>query len=365
MVGLEQRVVELERRIQALERRAGAFAGAPAAARLQPENIETAIGLGWLNRVGAALLIAGIALGAAWANEHGYLSPLLRNTLLAVASCAVFAVGALLLRARDSRRRSFAVGIAAVGAFGMYLAPFTASHIDEVIGTDAAAVLSVAITLTLAGLSRAHKIPALMTFALLGGLSIEFVAGGAAWTYGGLGLVATLYVLASRERPLILADHAAGITAFARCAVVAYGATESPWLPAAVAAAAYAASLGVRGLSDHRVDAVPLFTLAVVLTGVAWLLAAEQWGSTGTASHFGSTGALAAYALALVAIGVRWANPICRFIGLLALGASVVKLVVHDLWLLPSGLRVGGLFAIGVGLLLASFLYSRFAAADR
>ncbi len=49
----------------------------------------------------------------------------------------------------------------------------------------------------------------------------------------------------------------------------------------------------------------------------------------------------------------------------MALGASVVKLVFHDIWLLPSGLRVGGLFAIGAGLLLASFLYSRFAAADR
>ena len=69
---------------------------------------------------------------------------------------------------------------------------------------------------------------------------------------------------------------------------------------------------------------------------------------------------MAGYGLMLVALGVLARSPINRILGLGLLAIVVVKLYVYDIWLLERMFRVIAFSALGVLLLVTSFLYSRF-----
>src|SRR5262249_5936717 len=101
---LARRVDELERKLALVEQRL-ALAPPPAAVAyslpaqrapaVSPPPAQRApavypppaaaadarLGLTWLNRLGALVLLTGLALAALWAHERGYLTPPLRNLL--------------------------------------------------------------------------------------------------------------------------------------------------------------------------------------------------------------------------------------------------------------------------------------------
>ena len=69
---------------------------------------------------------------------------------------------------------------------------------------------------------------------------------------------------------------------------------------------------------------------------------------------------MALYALMLVVLGVATRTVINRVLGLGLMGTVVVKLYLSDIWELSRIFRITAFLALGVVLLLVSYLYSRF-----
>jgi hypothetical protein len=84
MPTLAERLEILERRVAQLETERDRYR--QAAEIMANEKVggtfPAVVELTWLNRVGAVVVVAGLVLAAAWANDRGYLSPPLRNGLL-------------------------------------------------------------------------------------------------------------------------------------------------------------------------------------------------------------------------------------------------------------------------------------------
>ena len=65
------------------------------------------------------------------------------------------------------------------------------------------------------------------------------------------------------------------------------------------------------------------------------------------------------YGAALIVIGMKWGNPLARYIGMSVLGVTVLKVFFYDLWELGGIYRVIGFIGFGVLLVLVSYLYQR------
>jgi len=66
------------------------------------------------------------------------------------------------------------------------------------------------------------------------------------------------------------------------------------------------------------------------------------------------------YALMLVVLGVATRSVLNRVLGLGLFGVVIAKLYLSDVWQLSRILRITAFLALGVVLLLVSYLYSRF-----
>jgi len=69
---------------------------------------------------------------------------------------------------------------------------------------------------------------------------------------------------------------------------------------------------------------------------------------------------MAAYALALVVLGVASRTRVNRVLGLMLLAVVVVKLYLYDVWQLVRIYRIAAFAALGALLLITSYLYSRY-----
>jgi uncharacterized membrane protein len=102
---------------------------------------------------------------------------------------------------------------------------------------------------------------------------------------------------------------------------------------------------------------------------VLWALMAEtlDWAgqrtSMGDAASLGTISAsvlMALYGLTLVIVGVTSRSLINRILGLGLLAIVILKLYLYDVWQLEQTFRIVAFVVLGVLLLAASFLYSRF-----
>ncbi len=100
----------------------------------------------------------------------------------------------------------------------------------------------------------------------------------------------------------------------------------------------------------------------VVLWGL--LLAALDWAAQQTnaasVSVVSVSVLLAAYGVVMVVLGVTLRSLVNRYIGLALLAIVILKLYFYDVWQLQQTFRVVAFVALGLLLLTASFLYSRF-----
>jgi len=69
---------------------------------------------------------------------------------------------------------------------------------------------------------------------------------------------------------------------------------------------------------------------------------------------------LAIYGVALIAYGLAQRSAVDRWLGLTLIGIVVAKLYLYDVWLLGRFYRITALVVLGVLLLVASYIYSRF-----
>jgi hypothetical protein len=221
---------------------------------------ETRLGLTWLNRAGAVVVIAGLALAALWAHEHGYLTPTLRNLLAALVGGVMFAIGAHSLRSGDPARRAFGVGVAAVGAFALYLVPFVATTLDELVPRPAAAAAAGALTLAIGALAAQRREIVLALLAAILGAAYALASdhGVALLPIGALAAGAGLVALA--EALFITGALLLGIGA-----ALAVGPVAIPFV-GAIGAAGIAELAAPRGWR-HALAASMLLVLGVVIVG--------------------------------------------------------------------------------------------------
>jgi uncharacterized membrane protein len=69
---------------------------------------------------------------------------------------------------------------------------------------------------------------------------------------------------------------------------------------------------------------------------------------------------MAVYALVLITAGVSTASAINRALGLILIGAVIVKLYAYDVWLLRTLYRTTAFIALGALLVASSYVYSRY-----
>ncbi len=431
MDDLALRVQELERRVAQLE---GRLTSAPAAPRppfVAPpggsppggiprvSDVDSRLGLTWLNAIGAGVLIAGLALAALWAHERGHLTPVLRNVLAAIAAGGVFALGAYGVGSGDPARRSFAVGIAAVGAASLYLVPFVAAHVDRMIPVMVGATAALAVTLALAALAALRREPLFALFGAVGGAvyaaagghEIALLAIGVTAAVAGLALSMELLLVAGvmiavAAVPLLLglravpiaaaiaggllgqADRAMGLLGggdrWTRERNAGGAAADGAWdLTRAVSLAFCAAAwMAIVALRAQRRLSIPELALDLLL--LAALDGARRgvfdprrrgealpllgWIATNLIVLVAllrsvpitlASLAFSAHGLALMTIGVVRRHLASRIIALVLLGLGLFKALVVDVWRQDLGLRVLAFLALGGALLFASFLYSR------
>jgi hypothetical protein len=95
----------------------------------------------------------------------------------------------------------------------------------------------------------------------------------------------------------------------------------------------------------------------LLLTALGW---AAQQANAASVSLVSVSVLLAAYGVVMVVLGVTLRSLVNRSIGLSLLAIVILKLYFYDVWQLQQTFRVVAFVALGLLLLTASFLYSRF-----
>ncbi len=91
-----------------------------------------------------------------------------------------------------------------------------------------------------------------------------------------------------------------------------------------------------------------------------WVLKAVSIENQGSALAIGVSILMAMYAVMLISIGVAYRSALDRILGLGLIGLVVLKLYLYDVWEASHLFRTIAFVALGVLLLLTSYLYSRF-----
>jgi uncharacterized membrane protein len=130
------------------------------------------------------------------------------------------------------------------------------------------------------------------------------------------------------------------------------------------------AAIYVGAYLEHQVASADLRDLGLVTASIltlSWLslevYAAVSEGSAAAVSqdlHFGLSGVWALYAAGLLGVGIYFRARQARLMSLALFGLTIMKMALHDLWLLDTLQRLIGFVGIGVLLLACSAMYQRF-----
>jgi uncharacterized membrane protein len=121
---------------------------------------------------------------------------------------------------------------------------------------------------------------------------------------------------------------------------------------------------------EHTARSLETRDLAIIganVLSVLWLsleVYSAVWHGVATPRtqdlQFGLSGVWALYASALLAVGIYFRSRLARTLSLWLFGLTLVKMALHDLWLLDTLQRLIGFVGIGILLLTSSLLYHRF-----
>ncbi len=125
--------------------------------------------------------------------------------------------------------------------------------------------------------------------------------------------------------------------------------------------------LGARWMKRGRPSLV-LYIAGHVVVLCALLIETLHWAAQRTSDSasiatLAVSVVLALYGIALVVVGVNARSLVNRVIGLVLLAVVILKLYLYDVWQLQQTFRIVAFVVLGILLLAASFLYSRFRAA--
>jgi uncharacterized membrane protein len=141
-----------------------------------PRDLESSLGLRWINRVGAVTLILGIAFFFRYAAENNWIGEEARVLIGAAAGLLLLAGGEWAFR-KD--QRVFAQGITGAGAATLYLSCFTAFGAYHLLPVLVAFLLMAASTALAAYLALRYNAQAIAVLAIFGGFLVPLLAGDA------------------------------------------------------------------------------------------------------------------------------------------------------------------------------------------
>lgn len=130
------------------------------------QSVETAVGLNWLNRIGAFTLILGVAFFFKYAVDNNWIGPAGRVMLGILAGASLLGGGEIL---RRKGHAVYAQGLGAAGVSVLYLSFWAAGSLYKLIPVGLAFVALVADTALAGALAVRQKAVALAVLGLLGG----------------------------------------------------------------------------------------------------------------------------------------------------------------------------------------------------
>lgn len=301
---------ELKARVAALE--SGSVpATSPQSPSEQPLQRETGIGLKAVNRVGALTLAIGIIFFFKYAADNEWIGP---GTRVIIGICAGFALlgAAQWLEKRDAR--IFGQGIAGCGFAAIYISLFAAHSYYHLIGIVLALLLLFGVSAFAVYLAIRDNNPMISLVGFGGALLAPGILGFT-WRqfdfiYGCISAVLFFLSAFNLAKPI----------------------------------GNYAYVIGHLCLSVVALDEV---TRRVTPDSLAKTMASVV---------------LALYGIAVLSFGIGRGSLLNRGLGLFFLGLVVAKLYLYDVWQLHYGSRITAFVALGVLLLAASYIYSRWRA---
>ncbi len=371
---LSGEIGQLQQRVSTLERNPSARRSSTTSE--ERANLESRFGLTIANRIGAVTLAVGIVFFFKYAADNDWIGAAGLVILGLLAGLALIVVGDWLRRRDD---RAFAQGVAGCGFAIVYISAYAAFGYEKLISREAGFIAMLAASAFAIALCFRFRSPVVAAVGFIGAFMAPLLVrtsedATSPWLFFvylfllGLISVATvirLYRPAADRGALFLAafnafwllltawrlveHHHPG--AFVCCALV-------------FAAVHFTAAFLTRGLPD----ALAVFYLcAHACFCIAMLRLIQLWANSNAAplnrtslvSELDSV-LLALYGVIVIAYGVTRKSPLNRLLGLVLLGIVVLKLYVYDVWLMASFYRISALVALGVLLLAASYVYSRF-----
>ncbi len=176
---LARRQAEIERRLSLLERLTMKPAPAltpplppapvavPAPARKEPRaELETRVGLTWVNRIGVVTLVLGVAFFFKYAVDNSWIGETGRVMLGVAAGVAALVAGERIWR---SGQRVYAQGISGAGIAILYVSFFAAASFYRVLSVSAGFALMTAVTILTGALAVRYRAPAMAALGLTGG----------------------------------------------------------------------------------------------------------------------------------------------------------------------------------------------------
>lgn len=313
---LKEHVTALERRIATLEAGRAPSVAAPS----EDQRIESRLGLLWVNRIGAITLAFGVLFLFKYAIDKQWIT-IWGRIVLGLLAGWVLAGFSEWLRKRD--QRVFSQGVYGCGVAVFYISLYFG--IDEFRSEYGSAAFAVCI------LSAVFA--ALFFFAVRWGRSF-LLSCNAAWA-----IISAALVL-HHSYPNVFASFVLGL-----------------------ALVHFVLSGREHSRSELRRTLYALGHGCLLVAVVQWLL---TWISRNVArpDHLNVTSEslsflFAIYAITMITIGFARRRTIDRLLGLLAIGFVVFKLYFYDVWLLDRLYRISAFVALGILLLAASYLYSR------
>jgi uncharacterized membrane protein len=381
-------------------------------------DLESRIGAHWLNRIGIVTVLVGVSLFLKYAFEGKWVGPAGRVSIGLLVGIAIIAWSEW-FRVRGYRIFSFS--LKALGLGTMYLSLWAAFQVYSLISWTLTFAAMVMVTGSTTALALAQKAEILALFALIGGFATPVLLytgqSRAVQLFSYITLLnsATL-VLAWRRawRRLILASLLATMVLYFGWYAVFYGRTElgptlgfataffvifaiaplvetvkTPDVPGGSWILLVAASLNSTAYFvelylllwpiDRMATVWCALCLAVVNAILGGFLRTERGDMAGQLRglHFVLSTVFITLAIAirfepawismgwsleaasLVALGFRQKSALVRWQALVLIAVTITKVFVYDLWRLELEHRIISFLALGMLLLVVSFLYQR------
>ncbi len=372
---LSAQVAQIERRLTAIEQTGHArtiLNSLPERSTRPP--LESRFGLMLVNRAGAITLAIGIIFFFKYAVDNKWIAAEGRVAIGVIAGLLMLGA-AEWLRRRDldkpvqgPDRSVFTQGIAGCGLATIYVSLYAAFEYYELIIPAAGWTLLVLTSALAVLLSVRYGSAAIAALGFAGGLLTPMLLHNAAtaWWFDFLYLLLlgfTALAIAVRQIWPVLIPGLAALTVLA--AGVLFNPRHPGWFVAFCVLLSAVHFLAIR-------FAHPTLKKFIYLTAQGYLLIASirlvaLWGSANSTpdNRYSLISALESlllgiYGVLALIVGMARNSLVNRSLGLVLLGAVICKLYLWDVWQLSRFYRISAFVILGILLLTASFLYSRF-----